>query len=405
MGQSARILRAHTLGDMYHDTLRGDVYWALYASAKGAEKRDQGLASVKEHAKAFRDTIENIARDNTSETLAKSLTTLRPVLDAYIEEAQEISAKAFSDRAAAERALPHFEEQFSKLEAQMEAAGDLIKSLVGEIESRAQASRTEALWQSGIGAAGTLLLILIGYVWIRRQFVQPVRQMAHAIGQVKEGASDIVIPGLKRHDEIGEVARSVEHISSLGRDNKLTVSALNGSDTMIMITDPDDHVAFVSAALVELLMRLEPAFRAARHDFSVEKMHGQHADYYRENPALRRTLIHEDSKSRKLRYEVGSEVLLVEMSYVYSIEGDRIGNTMLWRNMTNELQGQAEIAAVVEAARAGDFSKRLPVEGKLGFVKDMADGLNSLAALVEGAVQDCAGVMEAVASGDLTRRS
>ena len=43
-------------------------------------------------------------------------------------------------------------------------------------------------------------------------------------------------------------------------------------------------------------------------------------------------------------------------------------------------------------------SRRLPLERKVGFVREMANGLNNLATLVERAIQDCAQVMEAVAA-------
>ena len=55
---------------------------------------------------------------------------------------------------------------------------------------------------------------------------------------------------------------------------------------MMMITDPDEQMAFISKPLVDFLMSHEATFRVARADFSVEKMDGQHIDYYRANPTL-----------------------------------------------------------------------------------------------------------------------
>ena len=91
------------------------------------------------------------------------------------------------------------------------------------------------------------------------------------------------------------------------------------------------------------------------------------------------------------------------MAYIRSAEGAKIGHTLVWRNVTAELLGEAEVAAVVGAAQEGDFSARLPLDNKEGFVREIAIGLNNVSALVEKATGEFAEVMDAVAGADLTR--
>ncbi|MCZ8107774.1 MAG: HAMP domain-containing protein, partial [Burkholderiales bacterium] len=399
---SATVLRQHTLADMFHDALRGDVYAALYNSTKSKDDFEQDRRQVAENAASFRETIAALSREAASPEVKESLARLRPILEAYIAQADRIVGLAYTDHAAAEQSLGEFVERFEALEKAMDEAGDLIESGAHSIEAEAQDSRRGAVLQSGAAGGLVLAMLFAGYLWIRRQFVVPVRGLASSIIKIKDGG-DINLPGLGRRDEIGEVARAIDHISNLGRDTQLTVHAMNASDTLLMITDPNERIVFISAKLCELLMTLEPAFRAARHDFAVEKMTGDHLDYYRANPALSRKLISDDGKKRKVRYDVGSLVLLVDMTYIYDIDGRKIGHTLLWQDVTAEIAGQAEIAVVIAAAQKGDFTARLDMAGKNGFVKDMAAGLNELAQLVEGAVEECAAVMQAVADGDLTQ--
>ena len=275
-------------------------------------------------------------------------------------------------------------------------------------EEAARADSTARDWTAGLQRhfiLGAVLLFVAALglsLVVARMITNPIAELAKAVARIREGG-DLVIPGTERGDELGRVARAVDHISKLGRDNQLTVAAMNASDTMLMITDPDERIVFCSAPLTELLMELEPAFRACRHDFAVEQMQGQHIDYYRDNPALRRQLIHDDGRNRKVRYEVGGKTLVVDMTYINNFDGAKIGHTLLWRDITAEIAGQLEVSKVIEAAQHGDFSGRLSLEGKDGFVRDIASGLNSLAGLVEGAVDECAAVMQAVSEGDLTR--
>jgi methyl-accepting chemotaxis protein len=394
-------LRQHTLADMYHDALRGDVYAILHDAAEG-QAVDEGVKQLDEDAASFTAAADALAKMPLSSETRQAVAGVRPKIDAYISHARSIGQKAKTDPAGAEADLKPFLARFSELEAAMDEVGNFVEQSSVAVEEKAIEDKKAAALQIGGAGVVVLLLILAGFFWVGSHIVTPIRRLSEAVLRIKDG-KDLAVPGADRADEIGEVARNVFHIGSLGRDNQLTVAAMNGSDTMLMITDPDEKMVFVSAKLVDLLMTLEPVFREAREDFSVTKMQGQHLDYYRANPALKRELLLDDGKQRKVRYEIGGQTLIVDMAYIFAVDGTKIGHTLLWRDVTDELKGQTEVAKLVKAAQEGDFSGRIETSGKQGFVHDMAEGLNSLAILVEGAVDECASVMQAVADGDLTK--
>ncbi|MCR6631187.1 MAG: methyl-accepting chemotaxis protein [Magnetospirillum sp.] len=64
----------------------------------------------------------------------------------------------------------------------------------------------------------------------------------------------------------------------------------------------------------------------------------------------------------------------------------------------------AEVAETVQAACAGDLSRRIDLAGKDGMLKTMCAAINELAGTVEAALSDVAAVLASVARGDLTRR-
>jgi methyl-accepting chemotaxis protein len=400
--KSATILRQHTLGDMYHDGLRAQVYFALHDARGKAPHRDETLKDLEQTVQAFHTSIQTISTLSKGDTISESIEKADAPLEAYIASARTLVTTAYADLPAAEAQLPAFDERFSALEKALDKLGDEIEASGQAIEEHAQVTRQRALWVSLAGAAVIVLTILAGYGWLRFNVVGPVRRMAVAIGLIKDGVADVAVPGLARTDEIGDVARSVERISSLGRDNKLVVAALDGSDSMLMITDPDERMVYVSASLVQLLMQLEPIFREQKVDFSIENMIGQHIDYYRANPALMREVLLDDGKKRRVRYTVRNLVINVDMTYIYDADGQKVGHTLIWRNVTEELAAQHAVASVVAAAARGDFSNRLPVDDKTGFVKEIAEGLNTLSATVETAMGDVSRALRAVAECDLT---
>ncbi|MDO8608620.1 MAG: methyl-accepting chemotaxis protein [Phaeospirillum sp.] len=64
----------------------------------------------------------------------------------------------------------------------------------------------------------------------------------------------------------------------------------------------------------------------------------------------------------------------------------------------------AEVAEVAKAASSGDLDRRIDLEGKSGFLLNLCEGVNNLVHLTGIALKDVAGVLGAVAQGDLTRR-
>ena len=253
-------------------------------------------------------------------------------------------------------------------------------------------------------AGGLLAVIAVLGFFMARRVRTDIGDLVRALQRFRKGDYRFEVPHASLPNETGEIARALRRFQDLGAQQALTMAALDGSSTMLMITDPDEKVVFMSGSLLNMFMQLEPTFRSARHDFSVEKMFGEHIDYYNQNASLKRELIIDDGKVRKVRLMVGDKTILVDMSYIYAADGARLGHTLLWHDMTAELEAQAEIAEVVAAAGEGDFSKRLDMSGKNGFVGEIAGGLNRVSETVQTAVEDFAAVMSAVAAGDLTRR-
>ncbi len=228
-------------------------------------------------------------------------------------------------------------------------------------------------------------------------------ELAGALRLFQSGNYGQQVPHATVAGEIGDVARAMAGIQQETARQSLIVMAMNGSDAMIMVTDPEERIVSMTEPLRELFVRHQPTYRANQLGFSVDNMVGQHIDYYRQNPALKRELLLDDGNVRKVRYDVAGDTLMIDMTYVHSADGTRIGHTLLWRNVTDELLGQAEVAALVQAAQAGNFSSRLKLENKRGFVRDIASGLNNLSAAVEDAMHDFSGVMAELSQGNLTR--
>ena len=250
-----------------------------------------------------------------------------------------------------------------------------------------------------------VLLAAIGFgFWLMRSVTLPMRGISTAIRRLLAHEKDVVIPGIARKDEIGEMARALQDFQAAGDHHRLIVSGVNGSPLMLMVTDPREHITFMNAALTDLLKSFEPHLRAAQPDFSVDAMLGQHLDYYRTNPALHREVLADDGKKRVVRYVIAGRTIMVNLTYMRAADGGCLGMTLSWEEVTASLAAEREVTEVVKASAAGDFAKRIPLEGKDHAMATIAGGLNQVCEMIEAATGEFAAVLDALAQGNLTRR-
>ncbi|WP_293861434.1 methyl-accepting chemotaxis protein [uncultured Alsobacter sp.] len=249
-----------------------------------------------------------------------------------------------------------------------------------------------------------LLLALVAGTFVVRSIRRPIGDIVGVIRRFEAGDFAADVPHADLPNEVGAMARALTEFKGAASRQRLTVAALDGSPLMMMITDPQEHIVYMSVALRRWLEAVAPAFRVHDPNFTVDGLLEKHIDAYRQNPALKRQLLLDDGVMRKVRYDVGGRTILLDMAYIRGRANEVIGHTLEWYDKTEELNAQDEIKSVVGAAARGDFSARIGLAGKQGFVETVASGLNDMASLVEAATADVASAMGRMANGDLTAR-
>jgi methyl-accepting chemotaxis protein len=167
--------------------------------------------------------------------------------------------------------------------------------------------------QKVIGGLALLFGGLIAFL-IARSVSRPIAALTKAMKELAQGNFDVLLPGLKSKDEIGNIARAVDEFK-------------------------------VKAA--------EKAQREAEEKVEQDK-----------------------------RAETERQAAMAMMADEF----------------------QATVGGIVEAAAAGDFSKRVDLDGKAGLVLNVGTLLNSLCDNVATALHDLVQMLSALAEGDLSER-
>ena len=294
-------------------------------------------------------------------SLAKMQTTLQ-----QFEAAQREMARQH-DRGALDHAMP-----VSQLQGSYRAMGQSINDLV----------------QSHIGGTRKILEVVTGY---------------------SEGHLDVTmdrLPGQKaRISEAMDKVQGALKEAALGARTNLRIrNALDKCTTNVMIADVDLNIIYMNETVTAMMQRNEAELRRVLPQFDARTLVGRNIDVFHKNPAHQRGLLSALKSSYKTQIQVGNLHFSLIANPIVDAQGQRVGSVVEWADRTVEVGIEREIAALVDAAALGEFSRRLALEGKVGFFANLAVGMNQLLETSEQGLSDVADVLEAFAEGDLTRR-
>jgi methyl-accepting chemotaxis protein len=169
-----------------------------------ATQTSAALAVVEEKLHAF-DAVDG-RRARTLEVLGK----LRPVVATYLKQGKSAIDMADGDPASSLMFMGGAERSFASLEA---SAGEMVK-ISNDIRDRDIAGADAELnWRAIVLVGAILAGVVVGCVVsliVGRGIARPVVGITDAIGRMARGDFDLMLPGLRRKDEIGGIAAAVE---------------------------------------------------------------------------------------------------------------------------------------------------------------------------------------------------
>ncbi|WP_317633198.1 methyl-accepting chemotaxis protein [Xanthomonas sp. AM6] len=220
--------------------------------------------------------------------------------------------------------------------------------------------------------AALTLVVVIGW-WIRRSIVRPIEAVADAARAVASGELDTRLQ-VRNRDEIGVLGTAMHQV----------VSTLTS----------------VSVAQAQMAQRHEDGQMSYRMDSAAfPGAYGRMVDDTNALIGAQVALI-ERMLDTMQRYAVGD--LSQDMA---RLPGEKAQITAAMDATKRNLAAiNGEIRALVEAAAAGDFSRRGDAEAYQHDFRAMIQGLNRLMATADGNLDALSKLLQAIAAGDLTAR-
>jgi methyl-accepting chemotaxis protein-1 (serine sensor receptor) len=178
---------------------------------------------------------------------------------------------------------------------------------------------------------------------------------------------------------------------------------LDNASTGMMIADPDLNIVYMNKSLSTTLKKAEGDMRRDLPNFNADTLVGTNIDTFHKNPQHQRNLLKNLSGAFRTQIKLGGRTFRLTANPVISNTGERLGSSMEWIDATTEVAVEEEVNEIVQAAVAGDLSKRLKMDGKEGFMRQLAQGINDLTGTCSEVIEDALKVTERMAQGDLTQ--
>jgi len=302
-------------------------------------------------------------------------------------------------RIARERTLP--------LAAEME---DTINKIVEATKARAEQAHQNAVAalasaeRLSMGMGVFVVVLLIGSaIFGARSIAAPLRKIANVLNDLTQDRI-VDVPYANRGDEVGEIAKATEVFKESIAEKVINLRVRAGLDVVrsnVMLADDAHKIMYMNASLKDMLRSAEAEIRKAMPAFDSNKLMGSHMDIFQKDQAHQLenlTGIHET------RFAVGTQKFFLAATAVADKHGKRSGTVVEWRNETVEKAIEEEVDGLVKAAVAGDFSRRVPLEGKKEFMLNLATAMNTLCETTGKALDEFARMFGGLAEGDMTPR-
>ncbi|WP_374488814.1 methyl-accepting chemotaxis protein [Zoogloea sp.] len=270
------------------------------------------------------------------------------------------------------------------------------------------------LQQTVAGLALAIGLALVLSIWLVRRIVGPANLAQEAFRQIAQGNFRHPI-ALGRRDEMGQVLDGLESMQTrlgydvaaarlAGEEMARIKAGLDSVETNVWIAGADGVVIYANPALLKTLGGVEAGLARQIPGFAVGSFVGSRIAEYFPDKAQAQQQMAVQTQASRARLQLGERVFDGVSCPIVGERGERLGTVGEWRDRTDEISAEKEVQAIVAAAAEGDFAARLTTEGRVGFFRDLSEGVNRLMGGISASLNDLARVLNAIARGDLTEK-
>jgi methyl-accepting chemotaxis protein len=261
---------------------------------------------------------------------------------------------------------------------------------------------------------GVIVLVFPLALWLIRQITSPLADAMAVADGVAAGDFDKRV-NLDGEDEPARLLQSLARMQKdlkdrLDREHQSAAEiqrvkvALDMSTNSVMVANAEGRIIYCNAAVIDMMRHAEADIRRELPDFRADSILGADFDRFHRNPSHQRNLLASLNSPKRSQIKIGGRTFSLVASPIVGQAGARLGTVVEWLDRTSEVAIEQEVSEIIEAAAAGDFSRRIVCDDKHGFFLKLSGGVNRLLEANSQALEEVGRMLAALAEGDLTRK-
>ncbi|CAK0774103.1 methyl-accepting chemotaxis protein [Azospirillaceae bacterium] len=288
---------------------------------------------------------------------------------------------------------------------------DELKKIENAINEKLRSLATQKANDAQFGFIAILSLtifcatggVVVGGV-IVRSITHLLDRLTRATAQIAAGDAELDIPGQTRSDALGDLARAINVIRDAGVSATRLKTALDNVTSNVMVADPQGKIIYMNRAVSEMFSAAEADIRKQLPRFDVNRLIGSNIAEWHKDPSYQERFLTHMSQSRRAHIPIGVRHFSLVATPVINERKERLGTSVEWHDITQELKVQHAVAAMVQGVSEGDFSQRIETAGTSGFMKKLADDINALAGSAQNSLTAVVKFLATLADGNLKQR-
>lgn len=178
-------------------------------------------------------------------------------------------------------------------------------------------------------------------------------------------------------------------------------TALDNVTSNVMMVDDDHLITYCNNSVVNMFKNAESDLTEEIPEFDASSLIETNVNLFKES-VNQQKFISDLTKPLKTEVRIGVRTLGIIANPVIAEDGETLGSVLEWNDRTVEVAIEKEVGDIVDSAKAGILTKRIDLEGKQEFFKQLGLGVNEMLDVVTSAFEDINKVMSCMSQGDMT---
>lgn len=216
-----------------------------------------------------------------------------------------------------------------------------------------------------------LISIMIVTFLLRSSLSKPLVRLRVAMDDVSHGKYDVEVPNLKRKDEIGEIARTLEDFrttlleaEATTRESLFKSAAFEASSSAMLMVDQDLNINYVNSAFSEIMTDNQENLSDKLKTISPSQIIGENIAVLSGNSSEAQRIVgDENNLPHTSDIAMGDTRVEQTINNVTDAKGTSIGRVVEWKDVTEERLNQAILTSLdsnqvrIEFSPSGELLK------------------------------------------------